>query len=284
MSQVYITNASLNQISKSLRSKKSNRSRYEIMENISNDFTSNEIISNDILDELFNNSELKDIYFMKMILEDFSMLLEQIDGNKNIITESIARANKQYAYGTKAPSYHHDTQCQWMNKMFTNIEIPRECIEDIEMEKRAKEWLMEFRNLPFQELNEKFKIEFNCSVGLQQIERKNSGNVSFDNEEVQLNFNNEVKAKYQQLRFFLDDEFSEKLNKFKFAPSFKLKQILSNDNDTNSHQSILDFHSVKNSLKQIIYNFYKEKYNSELSFESTILDSIGFNKCRGCNK
>ncbi len=45
MSLVYITNASLNQISKSLRTKKSNTSRNAMMEDISSDFNIADIVS-----------------------------------------------------------------------------------------------------------------------------------------------------------------------------------------------------------------------------------------------
>ena len=59
-----------------------------------------------------------------MVLKDFSNLLETIQNNKNLISDFVNIQNDKYAYNVKEPSYHNDTNCQWMNKSFHNIEIP----------------------------------------------------------------------------------------------------------------------------------------------------------------
>ena len=283
MSNVYITNASLNQISKSLRGKKTRVSRNSIIEDLSSDFDSDSIISQDSLHNIFNSNELQEIYYMKMLLKDFAKLLDTIQDNKNIITKFIKSQNSKYAYDVKAPSYHRETSCQWMNKSFHNIEIADKCINNEKMKKEAKDWLYQNKNLSFEELNKQFKLKFNCSQGPTLIDRKNSGHIDIDNQKLELEFNQNIKSKYVQLCLFFDSEYSEKVKNYKYAPNFKINNILKNDTDVNSHKNILDFHDIKQELKYILFNFYKTKYNAELLFESTILDSIGFNSCRGCN-
>jgi hypothetical protein len=283
MLKVYITNASMKQISKSLRTKKTFITRDEMLENIIEDSELSSLISKEQFNEIFNNNDLKDFYFMKMMLKDFGTLITTIQGNKNIITDYINNQNKIYAYQVKAPAYHSNTSCQWMNKSFNNIHIPQNCLSDEKTEQKVKEWIYTHKNLSFEEINEKFKIEFNCKEGLEKVSRDNSGLTDFENNEIGVIFQTEIKNKYKQLKFFLDGDFANKVANFRYASSFKIKDILKNDNDKESHQAILDFHTVKNMLQTIIFDFYKSKYNAELSFEDTILDSIGFNQCKGCN-
>jgi hypothetical protein len=283
MLKVYITNASMKQISKSLRTKKTFITRDEMLENIIEDSELSSLISKEQFNEIFNNNDLKDFYFMKMMLKDFGTLITTIQGNKNIITDYINNQNKIYAYQVKAPAYHSNTSCQWMNKSFNNIHIPQNCLSDEKTEQKVKEWIYTHKNLSFEEINEKFKIEFNCKEGLEKVSRDNSGLTDFENNEIGAIFQTEIKNKYKQLKFFLDGDFANKVANFRYASSFKIKDILKNDNDKESHQAILDFHTVKNMLQTIIFDFYKSKYNAELSFEDTILDSIGFNQCKGCN-
>ena len=283
MSKVYITNASMKQISKSLRTKKTFITRDEMLENIVEDSELSSLVSKEQFNEIFNNNDLKDFYFMKMMLKDFGTLITTIQGNKNIITDYINNQNKIYAYQVKAPAYHSNTSCQWMNKSFNNIHIPQNCLSDEKTEQKVKEWIYTHKNLSFEEINEKFKIEFNCKEGLEEVSRDNSGLTDFENNEIGAIFQTEIKNKYKQLKFFLDGDFANKVANFRYASSFKINDILKNDNDKKSHQAILDFHTVKNMLQTIIFDFYKSKYNAELSFEDTILESIGFNQCKGCN-
>jgi RecG-like helicase len=215
-----------------------------------------------------------------MMFKDFKELMTNIQGNRNIITEYVNNQNKRYAYQVKAPAYHKNINCQWMNKSFNNIQIPQNSLSDIHTEQKVKEWISANKKLAFEELNQKFKIEFNCKEGLEKISRVNSGSTDFENDNLEKTFQQEIKIKYKQLKFFLDGELTKKVANFRYAPSFKIKEILRNNKDEKAHQTILNFHSIKDAIKKIIFDFYKSKYNEDLSFEDTILDSIGFSKCR----
>lgn len=77
MSLVYITNASINLITRSLRKKKNNISRDYITSDIADDLSEEGIFSKQDINEILNTNELRDIYYTKMILKDFQKLLNK---------------------------------------------------------------------------------------------------------------------------------------------------------------------------------------------------------------
>ena len=73
---VYITNASLNMIFKSLRNKKLSLSREQLISHVSSDFE-NEFEGTSFYDNMyfiFNTTELKEIYFEGMVLKNITQL------------------------------------------------------------------------------------------------------------------------------------------------------------------------------------------------------------------
>ena len=71
MNQVHITQASLRLIVKSLQRLKVQKSRDDLLSDITSDFDNDNGFSSDDINELFNNYELKDMYHMKMLLKNF---------------------------------------------------------------------------------------------------------------------------------------------------------------------------------------------------------------------
>jgi len=284
LNKVFITNASLNMIFKSLRNKKVSLSRDEILNHISSEFE-DEFVNTSFYDNmhiLFNNSELKEIYFESMVFKDFNKTIGDISGNKDLIKEYVDKSNKIYAFKVKEPAYHSINNCTYLNSNFSNIIIPEDCRIGDDLRKKAELWITNMGHLDFDKLNAKFKIEFQCDCELEKISKENSGNLDFENYKVKLKPSDEIKEKFKQLKIFFDSEFAKKINNLKYAASYKVKSILKNDRDIASHESIIEFHSVKDSLRQMIKNHYRSKYNQLLSFDKNLLDSIGFRACRSC--
>lgn len=286
---VYITNASLNMIFKSLRNKKVSLNREELLSHISLDFE-DEFEGTSFRDNIhltFNTYELKEIYFEGMVLKNISKVIDEIQGNKNIIEEYVLNSNKLYAYQTKAPAFHSKNDCNLLHSNFENIVIPQDC--NIDETKRAliKEWIdtNKHKYPIFSDLNAKFKIEFQCDCNLEEVNKLNSGSIDFENYDIKVsNIVTNIKNKFTQLRFFFDGEFAKKIENFKYATSYKLRNQLSTDKDSESHKSIIDFHTVKDSLRQMISEHYRYKYNQTLSFDQKILIAIGFRPCNGCKE
>lgn len=273
-------------ISKSLRYKKTKLSREEMLNNISSDFAHE--FSDDIflenISSFYNTNELKDIYFIKLLLKDFKELLNEIDGNKNFITEYVEKSNRMYAYSINSPAFHKESNCQWMKSDFENIIIPLDCRLDTEKKTKALEWLKKNKGLSFSELNSKFKIEFECDCDLEEVKKQNSGHDAFDNTQIKLDLYKEVNEKFRQMRMFFNGEFAKKVQSLKYAPSFGLKKILKNNTNDPYYDTIIDFHTMKESVLHMIINYYQNKFNIDLSFDQPLLESIGFRACSGCQK
>lgn len=279
MSLVYITKASMNLIVRSLRNKKNNISREYILSDIARDLSDEGIFSEKDINEILNTYELRDIYYTKMILKDFQQLLNSIEDNRNSISKFVEEENKKFAYSVKAPSYHMNESCEWKNKSFDNIEIPKQCVSDENNEIKIRSWIKRNSSLAFEELNKKFIYEFNCSEGLKQVSLKNSGTTDMENYRIE--FKEKAKQCRLQLRFLLDGELGDKIANYRYAPEYKVENIVKYEHDPKLHKPILDFHAAKAELQKILFNFYKNKFNVDLSFNQSILDSIGFNPCKG---
>jgi len=281
MSLVYITKASMNLIVRSLRNKKSSISRDYILSDLAKDLLEEDIFSEKDINEILNTHELRDIYYTKMILKDFQQLLDSIEDNKNSITKFIEEENKKFAYSVKAPSYHLSESCEWKNKSFDNIEIPKQCVSNENNEIKIRAWIKRNNTLGFEELNKKFINEFNCSEGLKQVSLKNSGTTDMENYRIE--FKEKANKCRVQLRFLLDGELGDKIANYRYAPGYKVENIVKYEQNPKLHKPILDFHTAKAELQNILFNFYKNKFNVDLSFNHSILDSIGFNPCRSCS-
>lgn len=284
MSKVYITNASFRMITKSLQYKKCKLNRDELLQNISDDFATefeNESFIENIR-QFYNSNELKDIYFGKKLLEDFAELLKDIEGNKEIITEHVERSNKMYAFEIKAPAFHNSQSCHWMMSDFKNIIIPEDCKLNSDKYQKAIQWIIDNKNLSFFELNSKFKIEFECDCDLEEVARTNSGEKEYDNEQINFNLYTQSDKNFRQMKMFFDGEFAKKVQDLKYAPSHSLKKILKNYKDEPYYKTIIDFHTMKEATKQMIIKYYQHKLNIDLSFDQSLLESIGFRKCNGC--
>ena len=83
------------------------------------------------------------------------------------------------------------------------------------------------------------------------------------------------------LRFLLDNDLSKKIANLRYAPSYKVKDIVKKEPEE-VRNNIVEFHSAKFELQKSINSYYMDKNNIDLSFEKDILDSIGFAPCRGC--
>lgn len=279
-SMVYITNASLKLIVKSLRDVSTTLSRDKFLSIISEDFSSSDFSRNDF-DMMFNNEELKDTYYLKVVLQNFKTILHDIGDNKQLVTDYIAKENKKYVKNVKVPSYHIDSECKWMRKDFDNIEIPSEFNVNKMIE--IKQRIALNKNDTFDELNEKFKLRYKTELSLKKILLKNSGVTDFNNYDISSKLKETTIRK--QLTMLFDGEFAKKLQNFRYTPKYKMHRIIKQEEKRNSRvaHAFLDFQSAKQEFELIIFNFYVNKYNMKLSFQESILKSIGFRTCKGCS-
>lgn len=279
---VFITNASTKLILRSLRNSILLK-KTDLYEEITNDFEGYVPINN--LRNYFTPKELLELYMTKMVFKDFKELLNSLKDNKEIVTRFIEEENKKYAQTVKAPSYHTTNGCEWLNKDFTNIAIPKQ-IQDQALKKQVKEWILSHHNEKFHELNEKFKKEFNCSENLQLVSLKNSGNTNLNNFDTKSIIELLIKSKFQNMDQMLNEQDESKssiIKRLKYTSLQNFYKAFKGKEDSEEFIIGEKFHLEKDELKKIIYEFYKKKYNNELSFEGSVLDLIGFRACKSCN-
>jgi len=115
----------------------------------------------------------------------------------------------------------------------------------------------------------------------ENVKYENSGVTSIDNIKLTDGFINIIKNKYTQLTFDFGEN-EEVLKNLKYAPSYKINDILKNPRYKNKEEIINNFFKTKKEIRDNIFNYFVEIYNPELGFSKTILDEIGFRPCMSC--
>lgn len=222
---------------------KSTFSRIDMIMDLSTDGIIGDGLSVDAISELFNNHEIQDLFLFKYVLKDFHEVLNKIDKNRESIKDYIGSQNSKYEKKIGFPAYHNDNKCEWMRKDFKNVDKDTHEI----------------------------------------IYKKNSGNKIFDNKKIELDIDEKIKNKYTQLRFYFNFELADKLTKYRYAPEYKVEKIVSMEKNKELHQPIREFHEAKKVLKEMLMVSYQKKYNKDLTFNSQLLESLGFRGCSVCN-
>ena len=277
---VYITNASLKMIVNSLRDVKSSISRNSMLDDFSDDFSDSDFTYNDF-DFVFSDKDLEAMYHLKLVLEDFKNAVQNVGKNRQLITDYIAKKNRVYARKIDAPSFHSYKTCKWMNKAFQNIEIPVEFRSNKALCESIQMWIKTNKHLSFEELNSMFKKQFSTSHSLEKVSFENSASLGFENYSIEFKWKS--KTIRHQLSMLFNGEFADKIQRYKYAPSYKISGVINNEN-TKTQEAILDFQSAKQKFEQIVFNYYKRKYNFDLAFEQDILSAIGFHHCKACKR
>lgn len=274
---VYITKASLKLISKKIIKKIQSPSRYEIIKDLSDDFEG--VVASEDLNDIFNNQEIEELYTLKMILKDFELLLKEVDQNKQAIYENIRSNNTHYLFNVKAPAYHTQASCEWMFQSFQNIKLPS-AFQAAEKKVMVEQWITQHKALAFDALNQKFQTEFHTTSNLEQVEYANSGAINLENIQIKQHLKLRLKKGFTQLRFFFDQEFAHKIINYKYAPKYKIHST--SFNDQKEYQAVIDFHTIKGEVYDLILEHFQAQYNQKLAFQSFFLDALGFRKCKIC--
>ena len=284
MDKVYITKASTRLIFKSLKEKDARVTNVEIQKELEDDFANANIVPENAFNIFFNFKELKNIYKMKMLFKDLDTLLDFVDDNKEIVTKYIEVENRRYVKDVKAPAYHTLTECKWLNSDFTNIQMPTD-IKDTAMREKIKVFLNIHKDKKFDEVNKLYKEEFGNLEDLVEVHLKNSGAENFDNNII-ASLIAKIKNEFSNMDSILHSGENNAENKtvknIKYAEAWRVNAILKGSISDDDTEKVKRFMATKKSLEETIFSFYREKYNKDLSFEGTVLDSIGFRICSGC--
>jgi len=278
MENVYITNASFNLIFKSIKDKANITQDRETM--ISDIAPNNDALQN-TLQTLFNDKELKRILLKKELLQNLASVFKNLMDNKKDIEEYIEKSNQTYLYSIKAPAYHIDKNCSCSYNSFHNIKFSDQLQNDPNIDK-MKQWIKANSKLKFAELKKQFYTKFNLKSGLEEVLYKNTDTISLNNFDLKTLLE-DIEGQYVLNQDILNDsneKHRKQINNMKFASWMQFQKMKFKDQEL--ADKIQQFHIYKNSINNMIFKYLKLKTNAELSFESSLLESIGFRKCQKC--
>lgn len=250
--------------------------------------------------------ELKYLLYLKTLFKDPEKLFIEI--YKPIINKDTY----QYVFeSTKKPSYHKDKDCKMLNANFQNFEIPFEIkarvreralsegktenqIDELEKHqvKLFRDWFMLNYHLidsnP-EEFLKKLDIRWNIKRKIEEVVYSNSGFKDIENlnlaeleievdkilSEAEWYFLNNVDKQELILRFqeliFLTSKSSAIKNNTTGLPFEDLQQFLNE----------FSFR-FKKPIIELLIQYYRIKYNPELSFEGQLLNRLNFRPCSQC--
>ncbi len=287
MSKVYITKASTNLVFKGLKKLQDKTDKGNVLSELESDFLEYNTLPDGGFSKYFNLRELKNLYKMKMILKDLPKLIGEMGDNKNIIATYIKSENNRFTKEVKAPSYHTQRDCEWLNSNFSNIELPSS-IKDQELRDRMRHFVNSYTDKSFDQINTLYKSEFDTTENLREINLPNSGVENFDNVQIVTELFQKIQKEFDDMHTILhsgeDNTINKKIKNIVYADTWKIDSICKNsslsEKDCADIKNILE---TKKDLTKTLFTFYREKYNKNLTFEGDVLNSIGFRVCRGCD-
>ena len=260
----------------------------------------------------------KPIYFLskwetKYLLLMQSLLKEPEKFAIEVYHPVVNRDTFQYVFESEQPpSYHSNKNFERLTSKFKNFEIPFEIKarvreraekegkteqEIVELEKQQVEvfraWFkenFELFNADTEEFLKKLDIRWNIQRNVSEIERDNSGVETIDN----LNLA-ELEAEIDKIiseagRYFVNNKDKQhiirRFQKLTFL-AYRKGNIDINDtelSDDELRQFLLEYDTkFKKPIKELLIQYYRVKYNPDLSFEGQLLERLNFRACSVCD-
>lgn len=200
----------------------------------------------------------------------------------------------RFLYPEVAPAYHNDPKCERLNSNFRNTEIP------IQIREKGKDEVIKFRewykNTGFniedvKDYIYKLQVKFPYigEISQSSIEYNNSGIIEKENyslPELELKIDTLLREASQ---YFNDNpnlqDLIRKYQKWTFLAyvygDLKNNESKLNDNDLKEFLRNYD-EKFKKPVKLLLVEYYRVKFNPEMTFEGHILTRLGFKICKQC--
>ncbi|MCP9754800.1 hypothetical protein EGI26_06445 [Lacihabitans sp. CCS-44] len=202
------------------------------------------------------------------------------------------------------PSYHENHSCERLASKFKNFEIPFEIkvrANEQGGEELEKAQVQKFRNWFKQNLElyqndpaeflKKLDIDWNVQRKVSEIDKENSGVKEIENYDLQELEREIDKIISEAGRFFVTNPDKQaiirRFQKLTFL-AYSTKEIYSNDtglSDPELKEFLMKYDlSYKKPLKRLLLEYYRVKYNPELSFQGKLLEQLNFRPCSSCSE
>lgn len=259
----------------------------------------------------------KPIYFLSKLETKYLLLIKTLfeDPEKfsiQIYQPVVNRDTFSYVYESEQPpAYHSNKNCERLNSKFKNFQIPFE-IKQRAKEKAEKQGLnekeiretvhlqvQEFRawfsrhlelfNTDIEKFLKKLDARWNIQRNIEEIEKDNSGIESIENlnlEELEKEIDEIIR---KAGRFFVNNKDKQSIlrrfQKLTFL-AYQKGPIRINDTeleDDELKRFLLQYDKdFKKPIQEMLIQYYRVKFNPELSFKGELLDSLNFRSCSAC--
>jgi hypothetical protein len=259
--KVFITKGNLNKLVHSLESKTVPVEKFI-------DLYKNELGS------ILSHKEMSLLYVYKELCEDPELAFE-------IYKKIDPLVNPHMVYQGRAPSYHANEECESLQSDYFNIEIPPE-IEargSAEIE-RFRQFCIDHRSMIENKdtrVYVKLEAQFFLKNPLNTVSAGNTGVESFmdlDLDKIEGRIDNLL---IDAQDFRNQDDYTSELIKAKGYGTHAVKEAKDPD-----HPLYLWHNKYKQPLKEMLRNYFRVKFNSDLKFEGALLDQVGFKFCNQC--
>lgn len=260
----------------------------------------------------------KPIYFLSKWETKYLLLMKTLlkEPEKFAIEVYHPIVNKdtfQYIFETNQPSsYHSNKSCERLTSKFKNFEIPFEIKARIEengikegksteeIEKLVhlqvsyfRSWFKDNFDL-FQNDTEgflkKLDVRWNVQRNINEVERDNSGIEQIENlnlAQLELEIDKIISEAGKYYVNNIDKQsLIRRFQKLTFL-AYRKDRIVNNDTELNDEdlKSFLSYYdqNFKKPVKELLLQYYRIKYNPDLSFEGQLLERLNFRLCSVCN-
>lgn len=219
----------------------------------------------------------------------------------------------QYVFESEQPpSYHSNKNCERLTSNFKNFEVPFEIkdrVKDLgekegkgeeEIEQLEKQQVESFRAW-FKENFELFQVDtvaflkkldirWNIQRNVNEIERDNSGVESIENlnlVELEKEIDKIISAAGKYFVCNKDKQhIIRRFQKLTFL-AYKKGNIEKNDTELSDDELkafLMEYDTkFKRPIKELLIQYYRVKYNPNLSFEGQLLERLNFRRCSVCD-
>lgn len=260
----------------------------------------------------------KPIYFLSKWETKYLLLMQSLlkEPEKFAIEVYQPVVNKdtfQYVFESEQPpSYHSNKSCERLTSNFKNFEVPFEIKarerENAEKEGKSTEEIdiaekkqVEVFRTWFKENFELFTndtegflkqldIKWNIQRNVNEIERDNSGVESIENLNL-AELEKEIdKVISEAGKYFVNNKDRQhiirRFQKLTFLAYRKGNIDINNTelSDEELREFLLEYDTkFKKPLKELLIQYYRIKYNPDLSFEGSLLERLNFRQCSVCD-
>lgn len=199
-----------------------------------------------------------------------------------------------YVYPESQPAYHKDNSCERLKSNFTNIEVP------VAIREKGKEEVTKYRdwflNTTFKADDPKdyiYKLQqrfpYVGEINPRAIDYSNSGSLEKKNyslNELEDEIDSLLRAAGEYFKYNTDlQPILRRYQKWTFL-AYVYGDLYNNESGLSDDElkSFLRNYDItfKKPVKYLLEEYYRVKFNPDMSFESSILTQLGFKACGHC--